>query len=193
MTAIIELDGIIQCSLESFYLDFCEMESCGREREVVSRYVFAHLVKHCEPGNVLHDSAQIGMEVAVRQLERCQEYPHVGKDVCKDVVIWREPKTILWKANARHFEPLAIMEWKMIHAFDRPQDRKRKQEEYKSDIRWLGNKARAVGAEFIGYAVFVDSTSEPRKLECAMVTAEEAQQRGYAVRFWNVSTGAVTI
>jgi hypothetical protein len=173
MSIVSDLDQFVRRTFESFYLDLCGMESCGREREAVSRYVFAHLVKCCQPGTVLYDSAQIGIEVAVRQLERCEEYPNVGKDVCKDVVIWREPNTVLWKANLRHFEPLAIMEWKMIHAFDTPRDRKRKPDEYESDIRWLGNKARAVGAEFVGYAVFVDSTYDPKKLVCARMTSDE--------------------
>ncbi len=176
MTAIAELDGIIHDSLESFYRDLCGMESCGREREAVSRYAFAHLVKRCQPGTILHDSAQLGMEVAVRQLARCAEYPNVGKDVCKDLVVWPDPNTVLWKANRPHFEPLAVMEWKMIHVFDRRSDHKRKLAEHESDIRWLGNKARSVGTEFVGYAVFIDSTCNPKKLTCARVTAASLEQ-----------------
>lgn len=89
-----ELDKIVRSSLKSFHKDWCEMESCGREREAASRYVFANLIKCCRPGSVLHDSAQIGIEVAVRQLDRCAEFPNVGKTVCKDLVIWRDPNAV---------------------------------------------------------------------------------------------------
>jgi hypothetical protein len=31
--AMVALNSIVRCSLESFYRDLCGMESCGRERE----------------------------------------------------------------------------------------------------------------------------------------------------------------
>ena len=155
------------------------MDSCGREREAVSRYAFAHLVKCCHPHTVLHDSAQIGIEVAVRQLKRSVDYPNVGKTVCKDLVIWPAPNMLLWKADVPHFEPLAVMEWKMIHVFDRPADRRRKAEDYESDIQWLEHKARAVGSEFVGYAVFIDSTCDPKKLVCARISADRTERDSF--------------
>jgi hypothetical protein len=141
MDVLAELDGILRRSLKSFYQDLCGMESCGREREAVSHYAFANLVK-----------------------------------CCKDLVIWRDPNTILLKADLPYFEPLAVMEWKMIHVYDRPRDRKRKLSEYESDIRWLQHKARAVGKGFVGYAVFVDSTCDPKRLTCARVAVNETDR-----------------
>jgi hypothetical protein len=193
MTLLSDLDAIIWRSLESFYLDLCAMESCGREREAVSRYAFAHLVKCCQDGTVLHDSAQIGIEVAVGQLTRCDEYPHVGKTVCKDLVIWRNPNTVLWKGNVPHFEPLAIMEWKMVHAFDRIADRPKKSESYESDIRWLGKKARSIGSEFVGYAIFIDSTCSPKKLECARVSSDGTERNWFTPSTFQMTASRLTV
>lgn len=82
-----------------------------------------HLIPRCRTGTVLYETAQIGIEVAVPQRSmdflknaRCQ------KDVCKDVVIWAEPKMTVWGSDFKFKpcrEPLSVMLWKVIN--QRPQ------------------------------------------------------------------------
>jgi len=94
--SVTDLDVIIEKSLRSFHSDICSSEWCGREREMLSLYVFGHLVKFCHPRTILYDTAQIGIEVAVPQLPPDQEHRGRGKTVCKDLVIWPEPKMTMW-------------------------------------------------------------------------------------------------
>src|SRR5437899_2366456 len=113
------LDSIIEESLRSFYQDICSADFCGRENEMVNLYALGHLAKHIRPNTVLHDLTQIGIEVTVRQLPRLH-HELKWMTVRKDLVIWRDPRTTLWKAEkpcnrTPSNEPLAVMEWKVNH------------------------------------------------------------------------------
>lgn len=56
-----ELDTITEKSLRSFYQNICS-EWCGRENEMVNLYALGHLAKHVQPGTILSELTQIGIE-----------------------------------------------------------------------------------------------------------------------------------
>lgn len=110
MQATAEIDDVVRASLTDMLSWIREARWRGREREAVSLYSFGFLQKHFNPGQLLHNPAQIGIEVAV---------PGVGsrnrkKQVCKDLVIWAEPAMNCWDALGSATQtPLAILEWKV--------------------------------------------------------------------------------
>lgn len=132
------LEEIIRASLGEF-ADFLSGSSWwGREREMVSLYAFGFLQRHCKHGSVLHDPTQIGIEAAVPQLPR----PGAKSHVCKDLVIWPEPKMTCW-AGCGHppCYPLAILEWKTTKSGGR-----------QADIDWLSEYS-AAHPESVGFSV----------------------------------------
>jgi hypothetical protein len=157
-----DLDNIIEKSLHSFYEDIClPLQWCGRENEMVNLYALGHLAKHCVPGTILSELTQLGIEVAVRQLLPDDEHKGRRKTVRKDLVIWPKPRMTMWPQN----EPRAIMEWKVNHVFNRaahPQNRR----EHIDDVQWLRETSLRIGVDFIGYAVLVESTRDPKELTC---------------------------
>ena len=164
-----ELDEIVKRSLRSFYLQDVCSEWCGRENEMVNLYALGHLAKEVRPGTILDDLTQIGIEVAVRQLDRTLDHTKRRSDVRKDLVIWCTPKMTHWKGNIPQNEPLAVMEWKVNHSIGRrahPQNRR----DHQADIEWLLDTSRRSGMEnFIGYAVLVENTRSPKELVCVRV------------------------
>lgn len=174
-----ELNAIVKASLRSFWNDIEGWY--GREREMVSLFCFRHLLPHCQPGTVLHDAAQIGIEVAVPQLSG--EVLHrlkCKRDVCKDVVIWAEPKLTVWDCDLKPCrEPLSVMEWKVINQRDGKKRQDAKMTEHGKDKEWLLEKSRrAFGVT--GYAVFINS--KPRTLTCARVSDGAVQKNWLVLR-----------
>jgi hypothetical protein len=111
----------------------------GKERELVSRFVFSKLVKNVGCCSEFFDTAQIGIEVRVKQIAK-------GKDaVCKDLIIWRKSNQTYWsKENV----PLCIMEWK--HGNKKPS---------KYDIDWLQSYTKLHPACF-GVALNIENTTD---------------------------------
>jgi hypothetical protein len=173
---MLELDAIVRESLHSFYPDICS-EWCGRENEMVNLYAWGHLRERVKPNTILSDFTQIGIEVAVCQLPKevlikwkpTAERPK--KDVRKDLVIWPSARMSRWKDNVPCNEPLAIMEWKVDHYFNRnahPQNRR----EHLHDVEWLRETSLRSGmTNFVGYAVLVEHTHTPKTLTCVRVQA----------------------
>ena len=162
-----ELDSIVETSLRSFYRDICS-EWCGRENEAVNMYAFGHLAKHVLPGTILSELTQIGIEVAVRQLP-LPKFAGKDRNVRKDLVIWPTGGMTLWRANIPHNEPLAVMEWKVNHYFNRAVHQKNRRE-HRGDIRWLRDSSLRAGMTgFTGYAVLVETTGQPRELHCVRI------------------------
>jgi hypothetical protein len=158
-----ELDDAIPESLRSFYADIAD-GWCGREREAVSLFAFGHLARHCGPGKLL-SLAQVGIEVAVRQLKRDEQHKRRGPTVCKDLVIWPEPAMTLWDAmGKRSHEPLAVMEWKVNYSFGGRAHRKNRLE-HDTDVQWLKETSERVTG-FVGYAVLLEGALKPKKLTC---------------------------
>ena len=159
------LDRIVRTAISSFYLDLSGSGWCGREREMVSLFAFAHLAD-CLKGTVF-TLAQIGIEVAVPQLPADSRHPGRKGTVCKDLVIWREPKSTMWAMDGEFREPWSVMEWKVVHPFNR-RLRSGILAERQADILWLQQKSIAV-AGLVGYSLFVDGASSPRQLSCARI------------------------
>ncbi len=123
---VAEIDGAVRTSLTDFFRSARNTRWQGREREAVSLYAFGFLLKHCAPGRLLHDPAQIGIEVAVPGVSST----NLKKQVCKDLVIWPAPGMTCWDdRRAPTKVPLAILEWKVT-----PQAAA---EHSKYDLDWL--------------------------------------------------------
>ena len=169
-----ELDGIIRKCLFSISDEIAPDDWRGREREIVSRFCFGYLIHSYDPD-------RIGMEVAVPQLRKpvlrkCNpKVKRPRKDVSKDVVIWPRPKTAVFDSNWKPCQqPLAVMEWTVINHSDDKSAKKKKETKYEQDQCWLRRKSKPKSmAGFVGYAVFVDTTSNPKQLKCARVSTGE--------------------
>lgn len=160
-----DLDAVISASLRSFYDDISASNWRGREREMVSLFALGHLSQHCNREGSLR-LAQIGIEVAVRQLpgEKRRD------NVCKDLVIWPVEKMTCWDGSGEMSnEPLAVMEWKVNHFLNvhvHPKNRR----DHSLDVQWLQETStRLSGREFVGYAVLVESTHSPKVLSSVRV------------------------
>lgn len=79
----------------------------GKEREIISRFVFSNLLRVIQPNTAFYSSSQIGIEVRVKQTYQTDESKN---EVCKDLVIWKtEYKTVF---SDPYESPLLIVEWK---------------------------------------------------------------------------------
>jgi hypothetical protein len=114
----------------------------GKERELISRFVFSKLVNNIGCCENLYDTAQIGIEVRVKQITT-----NGKKEVCKDLVIWNQPNQTVWSSDK---PPLCIMEWK--HRNKKPSE---------SDIKWLLKYSEANNSCF-GIALNVENEKEYR-------------------------------
>lgn len=170
-SVVTNLDNTIKQALRSFHQDLCAPGWCGREREMISLYVFGHLAERCDPKGLR--LAQIGIEVAVPQLPRNAQHLKRRGDVCKDILIWATPRMTCWTKEGLHREPLAVMEWKVVHQFDR-RAQKKKIGEHEADILWLQEKSNRVPFPFVGYAVFVESR-KPRTV-CARIAVGQVER-----------------
>jgi hypothetical protein len=140
------LDSIIRDSLVDLAVWLSGNSSWnGREREVISLYAFGFLVPRCREGSVLHHPTQVGIEVAVPQLQ--QPGKRRKTFVCKDLVLWEEPYQTYWddeKKKKRY--PMAIMEWKVGEDTSTA-----------TDEEWLRNYSENEAAEdFSGYSVLIN-------------------------------------
>jgi hypothetical protein len=167
-------DAIIRASLESFVADVCESRWTGRrEREAVSLYVIGHLAPRARIGTALRDATQIAIEGAVPQLDASAgKAAGVSVDpkdqVCKDVVLWSEPRMTCWSRNERPFySPAVVMQWKW------------NERDNAVDVRWLLEfSARRRG--FTGYAVFATRDGGTLRLRCSRI------RHGTVIRDWLV-------
>jgi hypothetical protein len=154
---ISELDSIVGQSLRSFYSEICSLPDWrGREREMVSLFALGHLAQHCNPNGPMR-LTQMGIEVAVPQLPGDRK----TRDVCKDLVVWPEDKMTCWNADGKIcHEPMAVMEWKVNYASNRPTHAKNRRDHLR-DIQWLRDTSnRLAERDFVGYAVFIENTKE---------------------------------
>ena len=156
-----ELNLVIRRSLKDLARDVCDSNGWfGREREVVSRYVFGHLLRYCKEGHVLHDPTQIVFESAVPQIPG----PNRKALVCKDVVIWPEPGMTCWDEERKPVRyPLAIIEWKA-----------NKTRVSRYDVDWLRAFSQDLD-DFVGYAVCLDLEQRRFKLSCTRVYRGKAE------------------
>ena len=159
MIAISNIDSIVGRSLTSLARELSGGEWKGRrEREVVSLFCFGHLVGQCTPGGVLHDPAQISIEVAVPQIPGQPDLTGKARSkaqVCKDIVIWPRPRMVCWDAQGKPtVAPLSVIEWKHNQG-----------EVSGYDLEWLCEFS-ARTAEYVGYAVSTNLPSQGFTLSC---------------------------
>jgi len=147
------------------------LPSFARERELVSAFVFAHLLPTLAPDRPLREPGQIGIEVAVPQ-RRDRPHRRRDPDVCKDVVLWDQAGMTCWDGDGRAVHlPRAVIEWKSINRKDAAAiSRRKRREEHPADVDWLRwFVQQAPGLE--GYAVLADLSVAPRTLQVHRVTA----------------------
>lgn len=157
------LDRIVESSLRSLHSDLANTNWRGREREIVSLFVFAHLLPLANADSALFDPAQIGIEVAVPQVKAGVR---VKRDVCKDVVIWPRPKMTCWDLSSPY--PLAVIEWKSLNLQDDERARRHKLTEFQDDVSWLEQTSK-LSEEFTGFAVLVTQAPENIEVGCSRV------------------------
>ena len=163
-----DIDEIVQHTLSAFVEDIKASAWSGRrEREAVSLYAFRHLASAVRVGSVLHDVAQIGIEVPVPQLavgspvHRMATKPKA--QVCKDIVIWPEPAMTCWdNAGRPTVFPTAIMLWKTGA------------QPAKRDIQWLQHYS-VDRRNFVGYAIAMSGYARRIHLRCARVSNGEIE------------------
>lgn len=170
---ISDIDRIVRSSLIEFVEDVFRSSWKGREREAVSLYVLGHLQKQCSEGTILREPTQIGIEAAVPS---SLDLNPKGR-VCKDLVLWREPKMTCWNERWEAMNPpLSIMEWK---AFRLPSS---KAQIYSQDVAWLKSysalfSSMFAGYPFVGYAVALDLLQRNFRLSVARVESSEAMDK----------------
>lgn len=167
---MIHLDEIVRRSLSSFAADALNASWTGRrEREAVSLYVFGHLLQQVNASGFLRDPTQIGVEFPVPQIDSNTGTAISGRrgtkrQVCKDVVIWPQPRMTCWDEDGNPtVAPAAIIEWKFssatVHA---------------PDVTWLEAFSSA-HPSFIGYALTANPPGSVFRLSCTCVTGGRAQ------------------
>ena len=87
----------------------------------MNRFVFEKLLKLVSSHSLFYAPTQIGIEVAVAQVNRTGK-----KVVCKDLVIWPLSNQTAWTHNIEMESPLLIVEWKT-----------RQEGFFKYDLDWL--------------------------------------------------------
>ena len=160
-----ELEKIIKRTLTDFHAHVRDKKWYGKEREMVSFYAFGFLVPACRSGSVLHDPAQIGIEVRVPGVVGLNK----KKQVCKDLLIWKDRGANCWnKAHESVNHPLMIMEWKDEGAGNS-----------KYDLNWLKHFSRS-RPDFVGLTVGMRIRKDAIQLQCAAV------RKGIEVKDWLV-------
>lgn len=159
-----ELDKILIEALQEFKKGINKDDWIGRENEAVNLFTFSYLLKKIKPSSVLFDSGQIGIEVAVPQLNLDKEKNN-KKQVRKDLVIWSKPGMTCFDNNKNPVNyPMAILEWK-FKGFREKQ--RNKDEQFKCDINWL--KKYSLNSNILGYAVMVNCIKKGYTLKVVRV------------------------
>ena len=108
----------------------------GRENELVNLFAHSFLRGRIGPNGPI-DVAQLGIEVAVKQLDEIQ-----GKElVRKDLVVWSKPNETVWVGRKPVNRPIAVIEFKVND------DKK-----CSPDMEWLTAYTRA-NPGVLGYSV----------------------------------------
>lgn len=128
----LKLQNELRQLISAFFIDVKKEHWFGKEREMISRFAFTHLIK-----SKLLSPEQIGIEVRVKQVNTGGK-----KEVCKDLIIWKYPNQTVW---SKENTPLCIMEWK--HGNKKPSI---------SDINWLRRFSKKHPACF-GIAINIEN------------------------------------
>lgn len=168
--SVTQLDGFLQEGLSGLFEDLCRCNWYIREHEIVNLFVFSQLVPLFRKHDL--DLTTIGIEFPTMQV---RVSPRSKLRARKDLVIWPEARTTLWKgcdpSRVTEWEelhtlgrkPLAIIEWKNISRITKHPTVARR--EHDLDIEWL--KRNLLGGMMnVGYAVLVDQSTCKLRLTC---------------------------
>lgn len=134
------LKDLLDKALLEFMDEIQQEKWIGKERELISRFVFTKLIELAGKHPLFVSPAQIGIEVRVKQVKGFEK-----EFVCKDLIIWKDKNQTVWsKDNV----PLFILEWK--HNNGKPS---------KYDVEWL-KKYTAEHPDCIGITLNVQTTPE---------------------------------
>ena len=129
-------ESTIEDSLNNLSCFLNESVWFGRENEIINIFAHRFLLAQLNKGP-LTDLSQIGIEVAVRQIQK----PGGKKLVRKDLVLWNHPLDTVWVNRAAVNSPAAILEWKTG-----------KIAKCEADISWL-LAYTAVFPQVLGYSI----------------------------------------
>ena len=175
-----EQQGILSEQVSQALRALLELSSTAppvRENEVVNWFALECLLSQIDRNSPLFSPAQIGIEVAVPQLEgRGGKRKH--PDVRKDLVVWPSPRMTCWSEEGlpAHW-PMLILEFKVSWwRDDTPTKVSQKLVEGRaSDIAWLQD-AVAYWDRMLGFSVAVDARATPWAIDVARVTAEGVER-----------------
>jgi hypothetical protein len=175
-------ETILHDSLTALFRELGRSNWYIREHEIVNLFTFGHLVPRFQARGL--DLTMIGIEFPVMQVDVTEKSRFGAR---KDLVIWPEPLTTLWKdcELAPHMKlkdlrilgrkPFSIIEWKVvsrIHAADAG----KQERAHERDIAWLArNLDGDIRMMTIGYAVLVTQHSGKITLKCVRVSNKPAQ------------------
>jgi hypothetical protein len=148
------LDQIIKSSLTDFVEDIFALSWFGREREAISLFAFRYLLPFLMSSIDRFDASQLGIEIAVPQLNG----PGLKSQVNKDLVIWPDKFMTCWDDNGQpQVYPLAIMEWKS-----------NVQSLSNRDLKWLADYSIDKD-DFIGFVVSLDLSNRKFRLKAGRI------------------------
>ena len=149
------LDHSIEESLINFVTEVFRRNWFGREREAISLYAFEYLLPTLMSADQEFHPSQLGIEIAVPQLNK----PGSKSQVNKDLVIWPKPYMTCWDSSGEPTQtPASILEWKANTS-----------KMSARDIEWLSEFS--IGKKgFIGYAVTLDLEQRLFRLRCDRIS-----------------------
>ena len=119
-------ERLFHAALESLLPDLADAPWYVRERDVVSLFVFGHLVPLFQAENL--DIRQIGIEIPVQKLPESSA-EKLGRYA--DIVVWPHNKATVWQTC----KPLVQIEWKNISCREKHPSALKRQ--HAQDIRYL--------------------------------------------------------
>ena len=160
-----QIDLIVRGSLIEFVDEVLRSSWRGREREAISLYAFGFLQRQINGSRILTDATQIGIEVTVPSDRSLNPKGRV----CKDLVVWREPKMTCWNEGWEVVNyPLAILEWKAFRL------KSSNPLVSRYDVEWLQRYSAFCPTSFVGYAISLDLL---QRQFCVCVTRVENGHR----------------
>lgn len=171
------LENIIRKALLSMHQHLSYATWFGREREVISLFVFSHLLPRAMEEPSLLDYAQIGIEVTVPQIPK-DGHRRSRPDVCKDLVIWPSPGMTCWKsARDNILFPSVIMEWKTRNNTEPRSSLIDLERQHQQNVIWLAEFALRAPQTFEGYAVSLDLLPKPPVLRVVRITPSSQEEQ----------------
>jgi hypothetical protein len=150
-------ERLFENALRALVPDLADAPWFLREREVINRLVFGHLVPLFQDEGL--DIAQISIEVA---LLKGKKAPGEKLTSGGDLVVWPHSKATIW----RRCKPLARIEWKNISCREkRPQGLRRDNQD---DIDFL---LGGVDLATLNYAVLTERCGGEFRLLCQKITS----------------------